>query len=122
MPKTVSLGHVDLRFTVYQQTTNPPAVQVTLLKQQTNGFGYRSKSRTSKLQSAVAVDAPSAPPPPDGSNVGGSDVGSDSNDGGSARCRVNSSERKSGERKIADSLEFNIDWQEASGECTFLEK
>lgn len=43
LPKPSSLGHIDLRFSLYQQCPNPPAIQVTLLKQNTYGFGYRMK-------------------------------------------------------------------------------
>ncbi|XP_067616443.1 baculoviral IAP repeat-containing protein 6 isoform X2 [Eurosta solidaginis] len=39
----VSLGHIDLKFSLYQQCHNPAAIQVTLLKQNTSGFGYRMK-------------------------------------------------------------------------------
>ncbi|XP_054725362.1 baculoviral IAP repeat-containing protein 6 isoform X3 [Anastrepha obliqua] len=39
----VSLGHIDLKFLLYQQCHNPAAIQVTLLKQNTSGFGYRMK-------------------------------------------------------------------------------
>lgn len=44
LPKPASLGHIDLRFTLYQQCPNPPAIQITLLKQNTTGFGYRMKT------------------------------------------------------------------------------
>ncbi|XP_036324883.1 baculoviral IAP repeat-containing protein 6 isoform X2 [Rhagoletis pomonella] len=39
----VSLGHIDFKFSLYQQCHNPAAIQVTLLKQNTSGFGYRMK-------------------------------------------------------------------------------
>ncbi|XP_037945587.1 baculoviral IAP repeat-containing protein 6-like isoform X2 [Teleopsis dalmanni] len=39
----VQLGHIDLKFTLFQQCHNPAAIQVTLLKQNTSGFGYRMK-------------------------------------------------------------------------------
>lgn len=39
----VNLGHIDLKFSLYQQCHNPAAIQVTLLKQNTSGFGYRMK-------------------------------------------------------------------------------
>lgn len=32
-----------MKFTLYQQCSNPAAIQVTLLKQNTSGFGYRMK-------------------------------------------------------------------------------
>lgn len=38
------MGHVDFRFSLYQQCPNPPSIQVTLLKQNTSGFGYRMKA------------------------------------------------------------------------------
>ncbi|XP_034488815.1 baculoviral IAP repeat-containing protein 6 [Drosophila innubila] len=47
LAQPVSLGHIDLKFTVYQQCSNPAAIQVTLLKQNTNGFGYRMKGHAS---------------------------------------------------------------------------
>lgn len=43
-PKSASLGHIDFRFSMYQPCQNRPAIQVTLLKQNTSGFGYRKKS------------------------------------------------------------------------------
>ncbi|XP_054081324.1 baculoviral IAP repeat-containing protein 6 isoform X3 [Zeugodacus cucurbitae] len=39
----VNLGHIDLKFSLYQPCHNPAAIQVTLLKQNTSGFGYRMK-------------------------------------------------------------------------------
>ena len=33
LPKSASLGHVDFKFSLYQPCSNPPAIQVTLLKQ-----------------------------------------------------------------------------------------
>ncbi|KAL9897854.1 dual E2 ubiquitin-conjugating enzyme/E3 ubiquitin-protein ligase BIRC6-like isoform 3-T4 [Glossina fuscipes fuscipes] len=58
----VSLGHIDLKFTLYQQCNNPAAIQVTLLKQNTSGFGYRMKGQHSSFKHQLMedenVDAP----------------------------------------------------------------
>lgn len=43
LARAVTLGHIDLKFSLYQQSSNPAAIQVTLLKQNTSGFGYRMK-------------------------------------------------------------------------------
>ena len=44
LSKPTTLGHIDFRFALYQPCPNPPAIQVTLLKQNTSGFGYRMKA------------------------------------------------------------------------------
>lgn len=41
LQKPINLGHVDFKFSLYSQSSNVPAIQVTLLKQKTNGFGCR---------------------------------------------------------------------------------
>ncbi|XP_037726370.1 baculoviral IAP repeat-containing protein 6 isoform X3 [Drosophila subpulchrella] len=56
LAQPVSLGHIDLKFTVYQQCSNPAAIQVTLLKQNTNGFGYRMKGPHSSYKPNVIDD------------------------------------------------------------------
>ncbi|XP_030370289.1 baculoviral IAP repeat-containing protein 6 isoform X2 [Scaptodrosophila lebanonensis] len=56
LAQPVSLGHVDLKFTVYQQCSNPAAIQVTLLKQNTNGFGYRMKGAHNNYKPNVVDD------------------------------------------------------------------
>ncbi|XP_015009950.2 baculoviral IAP repeat-containing protein 6 isoform X4 [Drosophila erecta] len=56
LAQPVSLGHIDLKFTVYQQCSNPAAIQVTLLKQNTNGFGYRMKGPHSSYKPSVIDD------------------------------------------------------------------
>lgn len=60
LPKPVSLGHIDLRFTLYQQCPNPPAIQITLLKQNTTGFGYRMKTPCSSGSGACNASSTSA--------------------------------------------------------------
>ncbi|XP_017867118.1 PREDICTED: baculoviral IAP repeat-containing protein 6 isoform X9 [Drosophila arizonae] len=56
LAQPVSLGHIDLKFTVYQQCSNPAAIQVTLLKQNTNGFGYRMKGPHASYKPNVIDD------------------------------------------------------------------
>ncbi|EDX13491.1 GD20723 [Drosophila simulans] len=56
LAQPVSLGHIDLKFTVYQQCSNPAAIQVTLLKQNNNGFGYRMKGPHSSYKPNVIDD------------------------------------------------------------------
>ncbi|XP_015038690.2 baculoviral IAP repeat-containing protein 6 isoform X3 [Drosophila pseudoobscura] len=56
LAQPVSLGHIDLKFTVYQQCPNPAAIQVTLLKQNTNGFGYRMKGPHASYKPNVIDD------------------------------------------------------------------
>uniref|UniRef100_A0A1Q3FEM5 Dual E2 ubiquitin-conjugating enzyme/E3 ubiquitin-protein ligase BIRC6 n=1 Tax=Culex tarsalis TaxID=7177 RepID=A0A1Q3FEM5_CULTA len=41
-----SLGHIDFRFSLYQPCANPPAIQVTLLKQKSIGLGSRRKTQS----------------------------------------------------------------------------
>lgn len=45
-----TLGHIDLKFSLYQPCHNPAAIQVTLLKQNTSGFGYRMKGPHSSFK------------------------------------------------------------------------
>ncbi|XP_073817547.1 BIR repeat containing ubiquitin-conjugating enzyme isoform X2 [Musca autumnalis] len=49
-----TLGHIDLKFSLYQQCHNPAAIQVTLLKQNTSGFGYRMKGPHSSFKHSSA--------------------------------------------------------------------
>lgn len=44
LPKTTSLGHIDFKFALYQPCTNPPAIQITLLKQKSIGLCCRRKT------------------------------------------------------------------------------
>uniref|UniRef100_A0A336MXH4 CSON002646 protein n=1 Tax=Culicoides sonorensis TaxID=179676 RepID=A0A336MXH4_CULSO len=45
VPKSVTqtIGHIDFKFSLYQPCTNPPAIQVTLLKQKSLGICSRRK-------------------------------------------------------------------------------
>lgn len=43
LPKTTSLGHIDFKFAIQQPCSNPPAIQVTLLKQKSIGLCCRRK-------------------------------------------------------------------------------
>ena len=45
VPKSVTqtIGHIDFKFSLYQPCTNPPAIQVTLLKQKAIGICCRRK-------------------------------------------------------------------------------
>lgn len=55
--KHVTLGHIDFKFSLYQQCPNPPAIQITLLKQNTSGFGYRMKKSSGGNYYDVGVSA-----------------------------------------------------------------
>jgi baculoviral IAP repeat-containing protein 6 (apollon) len=44
LPKTTSLGHIDFKFAISQPCSNPPAIQVTLLKQKSIGLCCRRKT------------------------------------------------------------------------------
>jgi baculoviral IAP repeat-containing protein 6 len=44
LPKTTSLGHIDFKFNLYAPCINPPAIQVTLLKQKSIGLCCRRKN------------------------------------------------------------------------------
>ncbi|XP_062534016.1 baculoviral IAP repeat-containing protein 6 isoform X2 [Armigeres subalbatus] len=46
LPKCTSLGHIDFKFSLYQPCTNPPAIQVTLLKQKSIGLCSRRKTQS----------------------------------------------------------------------------
>lgn len=64
MLQPATLGHIDLKFSLYQPCHNPAAIQVTLLKQNTSGFGYRMKGPHSSfkhhsMDEGISVDMPS---------------------------------------------------------------
>ncbi|CRK88840.1 CLUMA_CG002660, isoform A [Clunio marinus] len=48
LPKTTSLGHIDFKFAILQPCSNPPAIQVTLLKQKSIGLCCRRKPGNNK--------------------------------------------------------------------------
>ncbi|XP_055696918.1 baculoviral IAP repeat-containing protein 6 isoform X3 [Phlebotomus papatasi] len=52
LPKQASLGHIDFKFNLYPQCSNPPAIQITLLKQFSSGFGYRMKAPNTNVGNA----------------------------------------------------------------------
>jgi baculoviral IAP repeat-containing protein 6 len=56
LSKATSLGHVDFKFSILQPCSNPPAIQVTLLKQKSIGLCCRRKQNSSarKVESEVA--------------------------------------------------------------------
>ena len=56
LAQPVALGHIDLKFSLYQQCQNPAAIQVTLLKQNTSGFGYRMKGPHSSYKQNIVDD------------------------------------------------------------------
>lgn len=43
LTKSCYLGHIDLKFTLYQQCPTAPSIQITLLKQNTNSFSFKEK-------------------------------------------------------------------------------
>ncbi|XP_075144573.1 BIR repeat containing ubiquitin-conjugating enzyme [Haematobia irritans] len=67
--QAATLGHIDLKFSLYQQCHNPAAIQVTLLKQNTSGFGYRMKGPHSSFK-RTATDVGGPNETPSGSNEG----------------------------------------------------
>lgn len=56
LPKMTSLGHIDLKFTILQPCTNPPAIQVTLLKQKSIGLCCRRKTGTKQKENESLID------------------------------------------------------------------
>lgn len=56
LPKTTSLGHIDFKFALYQPCSNPPAIQVTLLKQKSIGLCCRRKPGKAPSSSSIDVD------------------------------------------------------------------
>lgn len=58
LPKTTSLGHIDFKFAILQPCSNPPAIQVTLLKQKSIGLCCRRKpgGKSSSSRSSFDVD------------------------------------------------------------------
>lgn len=60
LPKTTSLGHIDFKFSLYQPCSNPPAIQVTLLKQKSIGLCCRRNKTpvtANKGTSASSINA-----------------------------------------------------------------
>lgn len=58
LPKMTSLGHIDLKFSILQPCSNPPAIQVTLLKQKSIGLCCRRKpgAKIAESESSIDVD------------------------------------------------------------------
>lgn len=48
LPKATSIGHIDFKFSILQPCSNPPAIQVTLLKQKSIGLCCRRKPTSNK--------------------------------------------------------------------------
>ncbi|CAG9807884.1 unnamed protein product [Chironomus riparius] len=48
LPKPPSIGHIDFKFSILQPCSNPPAIQVTLLKQKSIGLCCRRKPGSNK--------------------------------------------------------------------------
>lgn len=56
LPKTTSLGHIDFKFAILQPCSNPPAIQVTLLKQKSIGLCCRRKPGGKSVASSETFD------------------------------------------------------------------
>lgn len=56
LPKTTSLGHIDFKFAILQPCSNPPAIQVTLLKQKSIGLCCRRKPGSKHTSSSRSFD------------------------------------------------------------------
>lgn len=59
LPKATSIGHIDFKFSILQPCSNPPAIQVTLLKQKSIGLCCRRKQGSNKQSNDnndVAID------------------------------------------------------------------
>lgn len=56
LPKTTSLGHIDFKFSILQPCSNPPAIQVTLLKQKSIGLCCRRKPGSKQADSDTSID------------------------------------------------------------------
>lgn len=56
LPKTTSLGHIDFKFAILQPCSNPPAIQVTLLKQKSIGLCCRRKPGSKNSSSSRPFD------------------------------------------------------------------
>lgn len=97
-PKAAALGHIDFRFSMYQPCQNRPAIQVTLLKQNTSGFGYRKKA-------TAAVPG------------GGSGATSKPNARSSGRARCFSEPNRMDPSVIDEEIDFNLDWSDPNGMC-----
>lgn len=101
-PKAAALGHIDFRFSMYQPCQDRPAIQVTLLKQNTSGFGYRKKASCAV---PPAID-PAAKPPPTIRPSG--------------RARSFSEPNRIDPADIDDDIDFNLDWTDPNGEVFFF--
>lgn len=56
LPKVTSLGHIDFKFSILQPCSNPPAIQVTLLKQRSIGLCCRRKPGGKQTESDSSID------------------------------------------------------------------
>jgi baculoviral IAP repeat-containing protein 6 len=59
LPKPPSIGHIDFKFSILQPCNNPPAIQVTLLKQKSIGLCCRRKQGSnihSDIEPSIDVD------------------------------------------------------------------
>lgn len=56
LPKTTSLGHIDFKFSILQPCSNPPAIQVTLLKQKSIGLCCRRKPGAKQQADSESID------------------------------------------------------------------
>lgn len=56
LTKPISIGHIDFRFSILQPCTNPPAIQVTLLKQKSIGLCCRRKNKSDPMSRSYDVD------------------------------------------------------------------
>lgn len=59
LPKPPSIGHIDFKFSILQPCNNPPAIQVTLLKQKSIGLCCRRKPGSNKqiiIEPSINVD------------------------------------------------------------------
>jgi baculoviral IAP repeat-containing protein 6 (apollon) len=56
LPKTTSLGHIDFKFAILQPCSNPPAIQVTLLKQKSIGLCCRRRPGSRQNTNTNDVD------------------------------------------------------------------
>lgn len=81
---------------MYQPCQNRPAIQVTLLKQNTSGFGYRKK-------------ATGACP------GGGSASGNKTTTGSSGRARCFSEPNRIDPSDIDEEIDLNLDWSDPNG-------
>lgn len=97
--KPITLSHIDFRFAMYQQSTNPMSIQVTLLRQHSTGFGCRSKP--AKGAAPPTKKKPTKAKP---TSTAAENAASDA-----AEQPTKSDD---------DPMDGNVDWQEANGENT----